>query len=324
MLDDFFWDDQDGTDQAAQTEEHLLDTQERMGALLDLLPNAIPMGLIIHQPQAMLFVNREICRMFDASHDEMIGKHLLDFVTDDVREKLFSIFMKAFSGDEPVNMQEVELHTPNGRKHIVNISIGKLPWDGVGCVQVVLQDITELIEKERELERLTMMDPLTGAFNRRFFLNQSKIALEEALAFERPYSLIIFDLDLFKKVNDTYGHDGGDACLIMAVNVWLDNSRHQVGSPIRSTDSHLARIGGEEFAVTLPNTDLKSALVVAERIRSNLELASTDFNGDLIKITGSFGVTSLKSCDTIDDLFRRADQALYQAKEQGRNRVLSQ
>lgn len=321
MFNDLFLDDQDGTDQATQTQKLLLDTQERIGALLDLLPNAIPMGLIIHQPQALLFANKEICRMFDASHHEMIGKHLLDFVTDEVREKLLPVFMDAFVATTPINLQEVELHTPEGNNRIVNISIGKLPWQGLDCVQIILQDITELIEKERKLERLTITDPLTGAFNRRFFLSQSKTALEEAHAFDHPYSLIIFDLDLFKRVNDTYGHDGGDACLKMAVNVWEQNSRQHHETTIRSTDSHLARIGGEEFAVTLPNTDLPSALIIAERIRSRLAESSIQSNNKTLKVTASFGVTTLKSHDTIDDLFRRADMALYQAKNQGRNQV---
>ncbi|SCA56815.1 putative Diguanylate cyclase with PAS/PAC sensor [Candidatus Terasakiella magnetica] len=320
---DFFWDDTDGTEQAVQTQQHLIDTQERMGALLDLLPNVIPMGLLIHQPQAMLFVNNEICRMFNTSHDDMLGKHLLDFMTDELRERLLPLFMQAFDNPEPINLTEVDLHTSDGKCHIVNISIGKLPWEGLNCVQIVLQDVTELIMKERELVRLSMTDPLTGAYNRRYFMQESVKVLEHANENDHPLSLIIFDLDWFKNINDTYGHEAGDDVLKMIVSLWHENSRHLNISDERNNDSHLARIGGEEFAVTLPETDVTSAMGFAERIRKQLEETLIKSGEHSIKVTGSFGVTTYQKGDTLDDMFSRADKALYQSKENGRNQVTS-
>ncbi|WP_167730225.1 sensor domain-containing diguanylate cyclase [Terasakiella sp. SH-1] len=321
---DFFWDDRDGTEQAVQTQQHLMDTQERLGALLDLLPNVIPMGLLIHQPQAMLFVNNEVCRMFNTSHDDMLGKHLLDFMTDELRERLLPLFMNAFHDPNPVNLSEVELHTQDGSCHIVNISIGRLPWEGLHCVQIVLQDVTELIMKERELVRLSMTDPLTGAYNRRYFMQEAGKALEKAHETNCPLSLIIFDLDWFKQINDSYGHDAGDDVLKMVVSLWHDHSRHMNMSDERSNDSHLARIGGEEFAVTLPQTDLNSAIGFAERIRKLIEKSTVHSGEHEVKVTGSFGVTTFHQGDSLDDMFRRADKALYQSKEGGRNRVTSE
>ena len=321
ILTDSFFDDDDGTDKAVLTQQHLIDTQERLGALLDMLPNMIPMGLLIHQPQAMLFVNNEICHLFSTSQQEMLGKHLLDFVTDDLREKLFPVFMKAFHGSDPINLTEIELQSPDGKVHFVNMSIGKLPWDGLNCVQIVLQDVTELILKERELTRLSMTDPLTGAFNRRYFLTQSKKAILDSQANNTHLSLIVFDLDWFKKINDDYGHDAGDLVLQSIVTLWEENSRQTNEATRRQNDSHLARIGGEEFAVVLPGENIEGAMAIANRIKRQIEELDIMFQDEIIKITGSFGVTSFIAGDDMDEMFRRADQALYTSKDNGRNQV---
>ena len=320
-MSDFFWDDEDGTRSAVKTQKHLIDTQERMGALLDLLPNVIPMGLLIHQPQAMLFVNKETCRMFETTHTEMLGRHLLDFVTDDLRDKLLPVFMKAFHDEKAINISEIELQTHSGKTHIVNLSIGKLPWEGQNCVQIVLQDVTELIQKERELIRLTMTDPLTGAYNRRYFLKQSQKAIEKATMANEDVCLIIFDLDHFKKINDTFGHKAGDLVLEKVVEVWESNSRKLNFNDQRDNDSHLARIGGEEFAVLLRKTTIDEASVIAERIRLLLTENSITYQEHTIRYSGSFGLTAYKSGETLDDMFRRADQALYESKFNGRNRI---
>jgi diguanylate cyclase (GGDEF)-like protein len=165
-----------------------------------------------------------------------------------------------------------------------------------------------------KLLNASMTDPLTGAMNRR--------ALEEAVGREiakthrngSPLSLIIIDLDHFKKVNDKYGHHAGDAILVHAVSKFRNI--------VRESDL-VARLGGEEFVIVLPNSGLDVASHIAERLRSSFKKNVLRFEGQSIPVTSSFGVAGHngKGID-FEELLRQADEALYRAKEQGRDRVV--
>ena len=171
------------------------------------------------------------------------------------------------------------------------------------------KDITERIQAEERLRELAERDPLTNIYNRRKFFDSLKEGVERAKRYGRPLSLLLFDIDHFKKVNDTYGHDRGDAVLKTLV--------HIVEKSIRKTDM-FARYGGEEFTLFAPETTLQGAMELAEKIRQTVETHSFDEVG---RITVSIGVSEFKEGDTMDSLVRRADSALYLAKRKGRNRV---
>ena len=128
----------------------------------------------------------------------------------------------------------------------------------------------------------------------------------------RVLSLLMLDLDYFKQINDQYGHDGGDACLKVAGRV--------IKQACRTSDS-VYRIGGEEFAAVLPNTDLAEAVRFADWIRISVERACVRHDGHTIDFTCSIGAADVTSVDGQTDLVRAADQALYEAKNSGRNRV---
>jgi diguanylate cyclase (GGDEF)-like protein len=166
---------------------------------------------------------------------------------------------------------------------------------------------------QQELEHQSHTDVLTGLLNRRAL--QAAAAREIALARRRntPLALLLLDLDYFKAINDRHGHNGGDAALTAAAACLTANLRHV---------DLVARIGGEEFVALLPNSELDQALTTAERLRIQIEVLTVEHLRLAIPLTASFGATQLQPGDTaIDDLLRRADQALYQAKNQGRNRV---
>ncbi|BCD61971.1 two-component system, cell cycle response regulator [Nitratiruptor sp. YY08-26] len=168
-----------------------------------------------------------------------------------------------------------------------------------------IRELTLILEKESSI------DPLTGVFNRRA-MNEMLIAeIEKAKRYKRPLSVIFFDIDHFKKINDTYGHDVGDFVLRKLVSV--------IRNHLRQTDT-LARFGGEEFLIVLPEMDLQNTKIVAEKIRKRVE--TTDFE-KVKKITISLGVTQLKEDDTRQELLKRVDEALYQAKNSGRNKVVT-
>lgn len=171
----------------------------------------------------------------------------------------------------------------------------------------------ELKEKQKELEELAFYDPLTGLPNRRFFFDHASLILESVKRYRTPLTLLLMDLDHFKNVNDTYGHEAGDVVLKNFADVLRKSSRK----------SDLpARLGGEEFALLMPNTDLQQGRVVAERIRQEFQNSIIVYEGREIKMTLSGGLASYgPDVEGIDDLIRMADEALYKAKELGRNRI---
>ena len=170
-------------------------------------------------------------------------------------------------------------------------------------------------KQELETERLAMTDALTGVYNRRTLFDLGEKEISRARRTGASLSVIILDLDHFKRINDKYGHLGGDAVLLRFVEV--------VRGCLRQSDV-LTRYGGEEFCIILPDVGIAGAKVVGERIRATVE-ASTFFVGAIpLKVTSSVGVAALPNGGgevTLSTLVARADQALYIAKRDGRNRV---
>lgn len=172
----------------------------------------------------------------------------------------------------------------------------------------------KLEQSQRDLKNLAILDGLTGVYNRREFNLQLKSELERSERYHHPCSLIMMDIDYFKKLNDTYGHQGGDEAL-RAVAALLKQE-------VRPTD-RVARYGGEEFAIILPETSNERAMVVAERLRVAIALESIPISEDqIINVTVSVGVATFPTDTTSESqLISLADQALYTAKKCGRNRV---
>lgn len=164
-------------------------------------------------------------------------------------------------------------------------------------------------ESSVALERLATTDPLTGVFNRRHFEEVATTEIARARRYGVPLSLVIFDIDHFKSVNDRFGHQAGDRVLTRVT--------HLVREHLRVNDT-LARWGGEEFVVLLPHRDAGEATRVAEKLRTLI--GSTEFDA-VGHLTCSFGVARLGSGDSVDSLIHRADQALYEAKGSGRDTV---
>ena len=177
------------------------------------------------------------------------------------------------------------------------------------------QDSLEEAFHQHQYESATK-DPLTGIYNKKFFSEQLGKDFSYALRHNETTSLIIFDIDRFKKVNDTYGHQAGDLVLRHLAKV--------VAGSLRSEDL-FARIGGEEFAIVLRQVDEKRAHVLAERIRRTVEVSKFMWGQTRMRITISLGVATLKRANFHDaaSLVRAADEHLYKAKRSGRNRVSS-
>lgn len=184
--------------------------------------------------------------------------------------------------------------------------------DLIGKVEEMEQE-TRKVKAHMEEERLrARTDPLTGLPNRAAYDEHMAQEYERWSRYRTAFAVVVADLDLFKNVNDNFGHLAGDKVLRLVAKVITKN--------IRVTD-FVARYGGEEFVIILPSTATGEAEQAMDKLRQSLEKSPFNFHGKPVGITMSFGVTEIKEGDSLDDVFTRADEALYQAKEDGRNLV---
>lgn len=174
-----------------------------------------------------------------------------------------------------------------------------------------------LRKKNEEIKYLSIIDPLTKAFNRGYLDERMVIELKRGNRYKHPLSIILCDIDFFKKVNDTYGHQAGDEVLKRFVGLIITS--------IRSDLDFVVRFGGEEFLIVLPETSIEAAVLVAERIRKTTEEDVVLFDNNEIKFTASFGLTCYESDNVIipefEGLISEADANLYKSKETGRNKI---
>lgn len=222
------------------------------------------------------------------------------------------------------NRREVQGLTADGREFPAEVSIAKLHHAHGLLFTAVIRDVSERKRVESELRRMATTDPLTGLNNRRRFLELAEVEMARLRRYGRPVLVLMLDIDRFKAINDSHGHATGDRALVRLAEVCR--------SELRDTD-HIGRLGGEEFAIILPETPLASACEVAERLRHRLALADVPLNdlpldpADLgqgcIRMTVSIGVAMSGEDDAcIERALGRADRALYEAKAAGRNRVV--
>lgn len=179
-------------------------------------------------------------------------------------------------------------------------------------VSAVESDASAIRDTVQEARQRALTDHLTGLPNRRAYEDQLKSELHRWVRYKTPFSVLIADIDSFKKINDSLGHLIGDRALKLVAKVL----RRQV----RESDM-IARYGGEEFVALIANSDVEAATHTAEKLRRAVEEARFKSSGNLVDIRISVGVTQVKNMDTVDSLFERADKALYRAKKAGRNRV---
>lgn len=209
---------------------------------------------------------------------------------------------------------EVEVCGVDGQTLWVEISAGVIPGDedAEETVVGVMADVTERKTMLEEMCRLARTDSLTGLWNRGYFMELAGREIARCRRNESNMGMLIADVDFFKGVNDTYGHDVGDLALIGLAKVLL--------ASVREVDV-VGRYGGEEFVVLLPDASSDEACMVAKRIRRNLRERKMDCGEVELPMTVSIGLTSLEGEDDLDGLLKFADIALYAAKKKGRDRV---
>ncbi|MGL4318756.1 MAG: GGDEF domain-containing protein [Pseudomonas sp.] len=184
---------------------------------------------------------------------------------------------------------------------------------GTPLVVGIAEDITEKKELQSELHRLATSDVLTGVNNRRHFFEEASLLFEAARSNGLALAFMLLDIDDFKKINDSHGHQLGDRVLQRVAHC---------GAYVLRRDDLFGRIGGEEFAAIFPGCDAQQALQVAERLQREVQRLSFSVEEECFGVTISQGLTDLQPGDDLDDLYARADAAMYRAKHQGKNCIV--
>lgn len=284
---------------------------ENSQQLLTEITSSMAEGVfVISNKGKLVFVNAPAERMLGWTLEEL-KEEVQNKVC--VHDNLKKIVHEVLSTKKAIYSRDTEFRRKNGSTF--HTSSTSAPIDSKkGGVVVVFRDITKQKELENQLEYLAHHDALTGLYNRRKFdtiLEEVILAREKILT---PIALLIIDIDFFKKVNDTYGHQTGDEVITWVASI-LQKS-------IRSSD-YIARYGGEEFSAILPNTTQEDAYCVAQKIRQKIEemVFNTSSTKEKVSLTASIGLYGTTTLISSDRLIKYADDALYRAKHSGRNRV---
>lgn len=280
---------------------------------LDMLSNNIETQIwCMVSPDTYGAVNRAHAKFCGFTQEAMEHKTLLELFPREDIEACLESNQAVFEGKCQIRLEAWVSNAQGERRLLSLIKTPKLGPDGrVEYAICSGEDITERKQMEEQLRLLCNTDPLTKAFNRRYFLHVLEAELQRSKRYGTPFSLVMCDVDHFKKVNDTFGHETGDRVLKEIVA--------SIHERVRGADV-FARWGGEEFVLLLANTSLPYAVPLVDDILATIR--SYDF-GKVGQITISFGVTAYREEDTIDTLLSRADKLLYAAKVAGRNCIRS-
>ncbi|WP_417332387.1 diguanylate cyclase [Halarcobacter sp.] len=260
--------------------------------------------------------NKNICKEFPYIDEKKLKRK--------VKAALVTKNPSYFNVDPHKHLIKIRINSINANYEFMQQDVTIVPYDldrKIVCLYIydktALREINLKLERaNKELIDLTNKDYLTKVYNRRYFNEYSEKALELAKRNKQDISIIAIDIDRFKKINDTYGHNVGDEVLIEVANIFKNS--------IRKSDI-VARFGGEEFIILLINAKVDEATAIAEKMRVKIEDTIINVDDNEVDITASFGVATVnqESNETIETTLKRADDLLYIAKKHGRNEVVN-
>jgi len=274
--------------------------------ILEYLKDAV--AILDFESAEYLYANKAALEINGYSYEELMGTplYVVHPTIDKKRiEQIKTTLQKEGSFDDVF-----ELRDKNGNPYYIHAVIQLARYKGKKAVVITSSNVTKYKKHQMEIEEMAVRDQLTGLYNRYKFTEYAELFTHQFKRNQMDVSLLICDIDHFKRVNDTHGHLAGDAVLKQIANILQENTRES---------DIVARWGGEEFAVLLPMTDKQKAYAVAKKITQ--QLAARTFP-NIGKVTLSCGVAQLQEEDTLSSWFMRADEALYKAKEDGRNKVV--
>ncbi len=281
------------------------------------LLNSVTDSIFVHDLDGnFIYVNEAAYTTRGYTKEEMLQMRVeeLDYHDEKSGSEIYEenmINVKAQLSKQQKAVVEVSHKVKDGKTIPIEITCKLIQDKGKGYIISIARDISELKIMNENLQKMAITDNLTGIYNRHKFEEIIKIEMERSYRFDSPLSLIMVDIDHFKRVNDTYGHDEGDNVIKNIVDIISENIRHL---------DIFVRWGGEEFIVLCPQTESNGAAVLAEKLRGTVESKKIDVIGN---ITCSFGVTSYIKDEGKSAFIKRLDGALYRAKDEGRNRVIA-
>ncbi len=290
-------------------------------ALEAMLENLFEGAYVVDVDRRIVDWNRAAEEITGFSREEVVGRHCADAILRHVdgEGKMLCFdgcpLQQTLADGEP-REEQVYLHHREGQRKRVTIRVVPLTDDSgdiIGAVEMFRDTEREIEQQERiaALEEMVFIDPLTGLANRRYLMAQIQNRLDELRRYDWPFGVLFLDVDNFKTINDTYGHDVGDQVLKMVAAT--------LQSATRAFDI-VARYGGEEFVVITRNVGEAQLTDIAERFRKLVSLSALR-DPQEIGVTISVGATLAARDDTPEDLLKRADRNLYNAKRAGRNSI---
>ena len=262
----------------------------------------------------IVYVNPAFERLLGYSCEEVVGQNPRILQGPGTDENTRGKIRQAMISGERIRTQILN-YTKDGQQVWMDINIVPIMNEQgqLAYFAAIERDLTEYKMLQSRLEVLANTDALTGLPNRQAFMDKAKKEFSRSNRYSRPLSMVMIDIDHFKSVNDQYGHATGDHV--------LTNVGHILSDGLRDSDV-LARIGGEEFVLLLPDTPEANTEYVAERMRKQLANTAIKYKDLELTITASFGVAAISPEDeTLEQMLARADLAMYEAKNSGRNRV---
>jgi len=299
-----------------EAEEALKASERKLRALAESAYDAIIMSNTHGQ---VSFWNHAAEQLFGYTEKEVMGQEVHSLIAppeDRAKAKEgLSHFARTGRGPALGAVQEAEGLHKDGTRIAIERSVSGFKLGEEWFAVATIRDITSRKATEAKLRELATTDSLTGLHNRRRFLELSEREFTRSTRYERPLAMFMIDIDHFKNVNDTHGHDVGDEVLRSLAEISI--------MALRKADI-VGRLGGEEFGVLLPETELEAAIEVADRLRLSVERTNISTNAGELNITVSIGVATMPpKTRSTQALLKRADIALYDAKQSGRNRVVS-
>jgi diguanylate cyclase (GGDEF)-like protein/PAS domain S-box-containing protein len=295
-----------------RAEQALRRSESTLRTLLDAAP--IPLVVTRLGDGVLRYCNERAATMFELTVEACVGRRAPDFYANPADRQAF---IEGLWRQGRIEGFAAQLKTSSGRAFWALLNAKTFELEGEEVFMVGFAEMSAQKELEERLRTLATIDGLTGAFNRRHFLELAEAELDRAARYGRPTSVAIVDIDHFKRVNDELGHAAGDAALRALTTV--------LRREVRSMDV-VGRIGGEEFGLLLPETPLAAAEPALDRVRKSIAERSFHDQGlpEGRHITVSIGVAQRRPSESLAQLLERADGALYQAKASGRDRVLAQ
>lgn len=290
----------------ASAKQSALDAERRFETLVE----SAPYGILLHRSDRVIYANSEAAKLLGfKTAEDLIGQCYRDMMTPESQRAYDEANQQRADGHGPADFLECNFRRQDGMTLQAEVFKRRVPYEGATAVLVHLRDISERKSQERRLQQIATRDALTGLPNRHFIQDEAQRVLDRAREHEESAAFIFIDLDHFKRINDSHGHTAGDELIRQVA--------HRLTTALRRADS-IGRLGGDEFVVVLENTDRTTCERVAERLLERLR-APFLLDGAEVYSGASLGVAMYPQAgQTVDELLKAADTAMYHAKADGR------